>query len=448
MIALASSKPMHKHLPQYNVQETTTSAQEIVYNFFCNGLKERTPRAIVDGLNTIFVRPQSYNERLANQAFHKIVASEDASLFNYTLKRLFFILLDLLKEKDRIWFPKEFTNFFSNLLAKSKTISNIGYKMRERLALFVKSKDFQEINTFLPLEAYSDQECINFQWFQRYNHYLLIAQSLNLNNPAEQREAAQKRARRLKDRFRFDLAIYIARCQFQGESIARQRRKNPTIFGSRLLDLIKILLIKKMRFGDDKFANLFLRQTQATKYSDFKKSLLGYLMLNVEDPKGGSFIQKRLAQTLTSFQQNHDEYRLNSALILQTCKKIIDTLLKNAQSTFFDASATIPTQTNPLISIRLFVKILLICPAAQTYLESKIASFIEYYSSYPESECQGFINFVEVLNIALAIYTDTVNYSLLEVESERQENDSAVNLKSYRVFVHHQPQRFSGADAV
>ncbi|MBE9118420.1 hypothetical protein IQ249_21240 [Lusitaniella coriacea LEGE 07157] len=345
-----------------------------------------------------------------------------------------------MKEKDRAWFSKEFTGFFSSLSTKSKTILTLGYKMREKLALFVKSKDFQEIEIFSPIEACNNQIGKELQCFQRYSYYLLIAQSLDLNNPAEQREAAQKRAKCLKERFRFDLAMYIAHCQFQGESVARQRRKNPTLFGSRLLDLIKILLIKKMRFGDDKFANLFLQQTQATKYSDFKKSLLGYLMLNVEDPKGGTFIQKRLTQILVSFQKNHDEDRLNSALILQTCKKIINTLLTNAQSTFFDASTTTPTQANPLISIRLFVKLLLICPAAQTYLESQIAGFIEYYASYPESECQGFVNFVEVLNIALAIYTDTVNYSLLEVKSEQQENNSAIDLKAYRVFVHHQPQ--------
>jgi tRNA isopentenyl-2-thiomethyl-A-37 hydroxylase MiaE len=67
------------------------------------------------------------------------------------------------------------------------------------------------------------------------------------------------------------------------------------------------------------------------------------------------------------------------------------------------------------------------------YLESYVAELIKFYSSYDESECRAFINFLDVLNVTLAIFDEDTNYSLIKMKNV--ENDFPdINLENYRVF--------------
>ncbi|MEC4990185.1 MAG: hypothetical protein SAJ37_15740, partial [Oscillatoria sp. PMC 1068.18] len=61
-----------------------------------------------------------------------------------------------------------------------------------------------------------------------------------------------------------------------------------------------------------------------------------------------------------------------------------------------------------------------------------IASLIKYYEQEPESECQWLIVFLETLRVTLTIYTDNVNYNLINMEAVN--NLDAEGLPSCRIF--------------
>ena len=62
-----------------------------------------------------------------------------------------------------------------------------------------------------------------------------------------------------------------------------------------------------------------------------------------------------------------------------------------------------------------------------------MADLIKFYSVYEETECQAFINFLDVLNVTLAIFDEDTDYSLIKMKNI--ENDlTDINLDNYRVF--------------
>ena len=99
-------------------------------------------------------------------------------------------------------------------------------------------------------------------------------------------------------------------------------------------------------------------------------------------------------------------------------------------SEFLQLSLEYDNFLNPII---LLLKIVLIQPHIRFYLEGYVADLIKFYSVYEETECQAFINFLDVLNVTLAIFDEDTDYSLIKMKNI--ENDlTDVNLDNYRVF--------------
>jgi hypothetical protein len=99
-------------------------------------------------------------------------------------------------------------------------------------------------------------------------------------------------------------------------------------------------------------------------------------------------------------------------------------------SEFLQLSLEYDNFLNPII---LLLKIVLIQPHIRFYLEGYVADLIKFYSVYEETECQAFINFLDVLNVTLAIFDEDTDYSLIKMKNI--ENDlTDINLDNYRVF--------------
>jgi hypothetical protein len=118
------------------------------------------------------------------------------------------------------------------------------------------------------------------------------------------------------------------------------------------------------------------------------------------------------------------------------CNRVLQYLLLNERrspSEFLMLSLEYNNYLNPVI---LLLKTVLICPSSRLYLESYIAELIKFYSSYSEIECQSFINFVDVLNVTLAIFDEDTNYSLIKMQNNPNNTNNLpdVNLESYRIF--------------
>jgi len=264
-----------------------------------------------------------------------------------------------------------------------------------------------------------------------------VPQYINLENPMEQRQAARNLSRKLKEKFKFDLAMYTALSQaaLPPEAIAKDRKfDNPTSLGDEVLRLIKRIVAKRGFFSYPNIAHIFINQTQNLSYGAFKQSLLEYLIFSVEQDEFAITLKSQLAEKLDLLYTDHDDKIINNALILRTANRVIEYLTTENHQEPSSLFVLLLSQGNSLTLVIVLLKIILICRYARTHLEARIADLIRYYSNYSEEECQWVVNFFEMFRIITAIYTENIEYNLVNMTESCSRPQIQADMTAYRIF--------------
>ncbi len=349
--------------------------------------------------------------------------------FRNTLKRCCYILVNNWESNRK----HKYTQALIELIDNYKSTA-IDYKYKKIMIFqtwldnFIQSQDFQELKLF----AYKNENKADGHWVNRYTSYLLAAQVVDKKNPKEQKEAAKKASKQLKDKFKFELAMYVARSQSNASSQTRYR--NPSALGDDILRLIKAIVVRKGVFSYDNIANIFLKQTQNQTFKDFKESLVKYLIFSVQQPKFVETLQQQLSEKLLIWKPECNDVIINKYLLLRTCNRMIDFLTTDNSVKPSSLFVLLLSQGHPLTLVIVLLKIILICKHSRSHLESRIAHLIRYYDRYSEAECQWFINFIEIFNITFAIYAENVEYNLIKVEETEKAHEVEFDPNAYRVF--------------
>jgi hypothetical protein len=408
----------------------TQQAQEMIYQFLLEFVRKQPPEEVLLEFRNLFLE---YNSSARNgdliKAVSELISSNNEKEFIRTLKRSCYILINNWDIARNHIYIKELVDLFSEFKITKKSISPVLSRQRTWLSKFVNSQDYQELNLFIIAKyGYSDKE----HWLSRYTSYLLVPQYTNLNNPVEQREAARALSKKLKDKFKFDLAMYTARSQsaVKNDKIP----KNPTGLGDEVIRLIKMIVAKRGSFSYENLAHIFLEQTRDFTYKKFKTSLKKYLIFSVGKKDFIEVLNKKLSEKLESLYDSYHQDSVDEALLLRTCNRIIEYLTTEDQQEPSGLFIFLLSQGHPLTLVIVLLKIILICPNARSHLETCIAKLIQYYANYPEDECKWVINFFEVFNITFAIHADNVQYNLIKMDTKKADDASEGTFDTYRVF--------------
>ncbi|MFB2837548.1 hypothetical protein [Floridanema evergladense] len=404
-------------------------SQDIIYRFLLNIVRQWPPEMVLQEFKNLFIYQTEVASQEAIQALYKIVFENDETEFRNTLKRACYILInnwDAIRKRRAI---QDLIEAFNEPKIHEETISKNLNRIRYWLVNFINSKDYQELKLFA--SRFDTEQ----HWAHRYACYLLVPQYLNSLNPEEQRAAARALSRELKDKFKFDLAMYTA----YTESAASKHRNlaNPTGLGDDVLRLIKTILVKRGPFSYTNLANIFLKQTQNMNYKFYKKSLSNYLLFSVKNPRIVNLFNQNLSAKLETIYAEYDEELINQALILRSCNRVIDFLTTENRQEPSELFVLMLSQGNPLTLVVVLLKIILISPNSRSHLETCVAILIEYYQKYPEAECQWIIYFLELFNITFAIYAENVEYNLVNMQNSNDNNSSNErqwNWNTWRIF--------------
>ena len=412
-------------------EENVQQAQEMIYRFLLDIVKKWSSELVLQEFKRLFIsyEPDDTNT-IALQELSNIIFFNNEEEFRNTLKRSCYILINNWDASRNYKAIKELVGLFTDLKISQSTLSPTLSRLRKWLIDFVNSKDYQEIKLF----ALRHEESSKVHWSQRYTSYLLVPQYVDLSNPIEQREAARAVSHKMKERFKFDLAMYTARSQ--AATSKETLPKNPTNLGDDVLRIIKIIVAKRGKFSYGNLANIFLNQVDKTLYKDFKKSLQNYLIFSVENPTFVEALKARLSDKLDNLYKDYDDNVLDNALLLRTCNRVIEYVTTENYREPSPLFILLISKGSPLTLVILLLKIILICKNARTHLETCIAGLIEYYQHYPEDECNWIIAFMEIFNITFAIYADNVQYNLIKMNDALSDESSEEALEAYRVFSH------------
>lgn len=427
------------HQPTVHQQDTSIQlsgqgsrlqkSQDIIYRFLLNIVRQWPAEIVLQEFKNLFIYQIEVAKPEVLQALYKIVFENDETEFRNTLKRSCYILINNWDATRRRKSIQDLIEAFNDPKIHEETISQNLNRIRYWLINFIKSKDYEELKLFA---ARFDPEG---HWAHRYASYLLVPQYLDVRNSEEQRTAARALSQELKDKFKFDLAMYTAYTQ----SAASNHRSlaNPTGLGDDVLRLIKRILVKRGPFSYTNLANIFRKQTQNMNYNFYKKSLSNYLLFSVKNPRIVNIFNQNFSAKLETIYAEHDEDLLNQALILRSCNRVIDFLTTENRQDPAELFVLLLSQGNPLTLVVVLLKIILISPNSRSHLESCVATLIEYYQKYPEAECQWFIYFLELFNITLAIYAENVEYNLVNMQNSNRNissNDRNWNWNTWRIF--------------
>lgn len=411
-------------------------AQQVVYDFLLDIVKVWPPEDVLEEFRHLFIH---HTESISSQtipALHLILFANDEVEFRNTLKRCCYILINNWELSRQFEPIQALVALFTDPLLQRRTLSPTLKRLRKWLCSFADSQDFQDLKLFAA--RFSEERTLNRpgEWASRYTSYLLVPQYVDETNPIEQREAAKTLSRRLRDKFKFDLAMYTAHAQ----SLAPSHRslQNPTTLGDGVLRLIKAIVAKRGDFSYRNLSRLFLEQIHGGTYLSFKASLTKYLLYTVRSNPISQQIESYLEARLTSLYTEHDADPLDSSLLLRTCNRMIDCLMTENQEMPSPLFTLVLSQGNCLTLAIILLKLILISRNSHLYLEVRIADLIRYYESFPREECQWVINFLEVFQVTFAICADNIEYNLVKVENASstasQEGVDGDDLAAFRIF--------------
>jgi hypothetical protein len=406
------------------------TVQEKIYNFLIEIVQKWEPRDVLQEFKRLFIDCLNSKTFSSSLTIYDFFSEDNEQEFRNTLKRCCYILINNWESHRK---PKQ--KYIQELITILTNSQNIGEHndclkiniFKKWLENFVDSSDYQHLKLF----AYRSEEQ-NQHWSYRYTSYLLVGQSLDKNNPKEQQEAAFKLSRKLKDKYKFELAMYIARSQSRASS--SKFYKNPSVLGDEVLRLIKAIVVKKGVFSYENIANIFIKQTKNQNFQDFKESLIKYLFFSVQEPKAVENLKQQLTGKLFSWKSEYQEEIIEEKLLLRTCNRVIDFLTTENRKEPSQIFILLLSQGHALTLVIILLKIILICRNARSHLESRIAYLIRYYEQYPEEECQWVIHFMEIFNITFAIYAENVEYNLIKMKEDKEHSNRQLNPNEYLVF--------------
>jgi hypothetical protein len=429
---LSESNQTESKITQRHLVIKTQQAQEKIYHFLLGLVRKQAPAKVLVEFKNLFIEYQSSFENLeAIRAIYELLSFNNEKEFHHTLKRSCYILVNNWDTSRNYSYIKELIELLADPKSTKRSLSQSFSRLKSRLKAwlsnFVYSQDYQELKLFISKYGYDKEH-----WSSRYTSYLLVPQYTNLDNPVEQREAARTLSKKLKDKFKFELAMYTARSQSPANTT--KKLKNPTALGDEVLRFIKMIVVKRGAFSYINLSKIFLEQTTGSNYDFFKMSLQKYLIFSVFNQDFIEILNKQLAEKLEKLYQNHHEEQLNEALLLRTCNKVIEYLITENQEEPSPLFVSLLSQGNHLTLVIVLLKIILICPNARSHLETCIAQLIQYYINHPEIDCQKAVNFFEVFQITFAIHADNVQYNLIKMNSNLNNEHSEATMEGYRIF--------------
>ncbi|MBT9314618.1 hypothetical protein [Leptothoe spongobia] len=403
-------------------------AQQTIYDFLLDIVKSWPAADVLAEFKSLFLQHHETVSTNTVPALYAILFANDKKEFHNTLKRSCYILINNWEVAREYGAIRGLIQLFADPAIHKISVSPTIKRLRQWLKSFVESDDFQDLKLFVENRFSSEDP----NWSRRYTAYLLAPQYIDTSNPLEQREAARALSQRLRNQFKFDLAMYTA--HFQKMSTQRGRRDNPTMLGDSALRVIRALVAKRGMFSHRNLARIFHEQTHGLSYASYKNSLVEYLLFSAVKTEFVVTLENRLRAKLNGLYLKFNQKTLDPSLALLTSNRVIDYLMTEDAETPSSLFSLLLTNGRPLTLAIVLLKLILASPNSHPYLDARIADLIRYYEQFPREECQWIINFLEIYGVTLAICGSDVQYNLVHIQQGAAENPETASLDEYRIF--------------
>lgn len=408
--------------------------EQLLYDHLQDWVKQESPKQMLDRFRLLFIDGEGYREREIVAALNRMTESIlTEQEFKNFLNRCCYILINhwRMYPKHHSAIPR-LVELFKNL-SSSVVQSPSSRRLRELVQLFVQSEQYQELEHLATLiEPPSAADEVNrplaeiISWYPYlYSHCLL-----NQRSSAEHQQIIRQLQVQKQRQFELHLsryATYLARqIQIERHPSSTQIAKtiqpipNPTRLSDRELLIALKQFVGKVD-GSNTYkdlAHLFLAHTcQVSSYRDFKKDLYEYLIASISPEYGRYQYYRYLAKHLKNTFPDCDFQKVNSILLVQTCRELFNFLVASPNRPEHLLFIDLISNNSSLNTVGLLLKIALLSRQVKPHLEKRFSILFNHYESHTidNKKILWLVESLDNLNIALGVNFGAVDISFIKL---------------------------------
>jgi len=120
-------------------------AQEIIYSFFIDIVKQWTPEAVLQEFRHIFIQDNDSLSSNPVRAIYEIVFANKPEEFHYTIKLVCYIVVNNWVAKRNNNYIQKLIEILNEPIIRRRSLSPMIDRLRKWIQTFLESKDYQEL---------------------------------------------------------------------------------------------------------------------------------------------------------------------------------------------------------------------------------------------------------------------------------------------------------------
>lgn len=317
---------MNDYIFKFNLEKTIPEIEEIICQYFILKIEEESPQWIFNEFDNLFILGARVSNKAIQKYLDKLIIANEEQLFIHTLKRCCFILLHNWKTIRNYDYCDRLITFLNGVKNNVVIPKNITDELRIRWIIkFLKSDEYEVMKNFAAQHIGADPN------FAKYL-YSVPTQKIKAN---------------------LDNTEYV---EYLGQKYNQ--------------DFIKKYSLKAKEFNE---------KSLGKSYLNVKEDLYNYLFDEIETYTLFDLIKEKIYQDINSYYEDEQDKIWDTNLALRTFNKVLDKITISKEKSPSSIFMCLITQGSLHIWVNILIKIVLVVPDCNKYLDHCISSLMEYY---------------------------------------------------------------------
>ena len=399
------------------------TAQNTIIRTFSQTLQNQSPELSLALFQCIFL--DRIDDSAADLSMHlnSIVMGQHKRTFIRVIQSVCYIMVNTWKQQQRTEAIRYLFETFEHMPTSRNCSSRYSRRLRFWLRSFYESTEFHTLKTYAMGQD---------SWTRRYQEYLLVEQYTDSRNVPEHKDSARRLSQYLKCKFQRQLTKYASLASHPDtidESI-----HNPTALRGSTIALMKHILMVWNHENHEDLTAQFRKNSRQMAYGQYKDQLIQYLSLSTQRFRGSSEACAGLSELLKTLESDRNNLPVDVRLELKTVEIMLDWLTISEARIPSKLFIQLTSQGYTIALVILLLRLVLVCPQAYTHLEKRLAELIRCYETVEESECQWFIQFLEIFRIVFSMISGSQKYTLIKAGRVQTDTSESIDVKACRIF--------------
>jgi hypothetical protein len=397
--------------------------EEQLYQHWQDWRKQETPQELLGRFRKLFLDAANYPDGAIADTLLKLSEQDTAEReFKYVLNRCCYTLINLWYTQPRDhWAIPELVQMFDDLppapatSPRAKKVYTLvkEFSQTEQYAALVRLQKIMtpQREAEIPMVAFMEEQPLAY----RIRHYPFLYDNslLTKDSGQEQKHNISDLRRRAETDLGIRLARYHAQHQMPGKVL---QGVNPTLLDAPGLD-------EALRFYTGKLdgrthrdqARWFATYSKTVRsFRDFKDEFVDYLIhpiAAVEPKYSGNHFTRNLRQYLRETLAEFDNQPLNSFLLVETCRRLLNFLVVDSPNRpVFRCFRHLVNDVGYTLTMGLLLRLVLFCTAAKPWLERCLSVLFTVHERRTCKEVPWLVTSLEHANVALITNFGDVGY--------------------------------------